>query len=294
MAYKNGLTVNFIDVGTGDCIFIRLPDGKNALIDVGQSTSLNYANIKTVLNAYSVKSVDYLILTHPDTDHIGNGLNMLNDYNVLKVFLPNVATRFNFSVYNQIKEIIEYKGIAYEYSQPFKKIIDEDYFIYFLSPIGANNVNDYYTDFNLSKSPNDEQQNNLSPIIYLEYKGVRFLFTGDAYASQERLLLYYYDAGIMQNFLPGLNLKNVDVLKVAHHGSKDSSCAEFLKLVSPKTAVISVGGNNSYGLPATDTINRLIEYGDNCEILRTDVHGTVSINVEEDGIYSIYKYSEQD
>ena len=85
-AYKEGLSVNFINVGNGDCIYLSLPDGKNMLIDRGENINDNYLYVKEILNAYSVDEIDYFVLTHPDVDHVGNATNIAQDYKIKRHF----------------------------------------------------------------------------------------------------------------------------------------------------------------------------------------------------------------
>ena len=86
-----GLSVHYVDVGQGDAIFIRLPDGKNIMIDCGVSSNENFQAIKSVLSAYSVNVIDYFVLTHPDSDHVGNAAELLGAFNVGEFFIPHVV-----------------------------------------------------------------------------------------------------------------------------------------------------------------------------------------------------------
>ncbi len=286
--FENGLVVTFVDVGHGDCTFIRLPDGKNMLIDVGVQSEGVYANVQAVLKAYSVDTIDYLVLTHPDSDHIGNGQAVVEDYNIKRAFLPDLKSKELYANFHAIKDSLLQAGAVVNFSKPFLKIEGSDYFIGFLSPVGSLRIDGYYGDFNITLNPTASQENNLSPIIYLEYRGVRFLFTGDADSSQEALVLRHYNLDEYKWAMPDVDLSNVDVLKVAHHGSSDSSSEDFLRLLSPKIAVISVGGNNAYALPSTETINRLRSVCADCDILRTDIHGNVTVHVTDYGKYNVY------
>jgi competence protein ComEC len=127
--------------------------------------------------------------------------------------------------------------------------------------------------------------------VYLEYKGVRFLFTGDNSSQKEQKLINDYKSGAIERFLFNkevtVNLESIDFLKVAHHGSDDSTCADFLALTRPKNAIISVGGNNIYGHPSTSTLVKLEVANENVNVLRTDVKGTISVMVNKQGIVNV-------
>ena len=279
------LVVAYVDVGMGDCTFIKLPDNKCMMIDTGEDVSNNYSKIRQFLDNYSVKSIDYLVLSHVDRDHIENTIKLLEDFSVRQTFIPKILNKDLYTAFSNVVDNLVNKNVSIKYSMPLINLSGEDYSIYFLSPNG-NQMDDYYAEFNSSVMPNADQINNLSPIIYLEYKGVRFLFTGDVNYSQENRLLTNYNVGLYSEFLPNINLENIDVLKVAHHGSNDSSTTNFLSLVNTKTAIISVG-SNSYSLPSTSMINRLKTISPNCGILRTDLNGSIIISVSKDYQYKI-------
>ena len=282
--YK-GFSVHFLDVGQGDAIFIRLPDGKNMIIDCGANDlqGKNYQLIKNYLNAYSVKKIDYLVLTHPDGDHVGNAEQVLNEFSVGCAYIPNINQSLyeNFPEHQAILGVIERKGIESQYSDKFKYIVGEDYGFAFLSPLPINFPDSSYAELNAQTVASDSAINNLSPIIYAEISGVRFLFTGDAEKSQEEIVLNNYSAGTYQSYFIGkginINLENIDFLKVAHHGSKDATKQEFLNLIKPKSAVISLGGNNYYGHPTSEVLIRLETVNPDYNLYRTDVFGTVSV-----------------
>ena len=290
----SGFSVHFIDVGEGDCIFIRLPDQKNVLIDCGSSNKQVFDEISSFLHTYDVKTIEYLILTHPDGDHVGNAKAVLENFDVGLVYHPHIMDKMleYFPQYKNAFDVIEQKNISHTVSDCFKYIKGSNYQLVFLTPYPKSNINEgAYNDFNSALLPSETQINNLSPIIYLEYAGVRFLFTGDASTSQENLALLnvkdmLYNLQLNQNGL-SVNLNGIDFLKVSHHGSNDSTSAEFLEVLKPKNAVISVGGNNSYGHPSTQLLQRLLDANANYKLFRTDVHGTVSVGVSEHGNITI-------
>ena len=167
-------------------------------------------------------------------------------------------------------------------------VYGEDYYLIMLSPENYRNKDSAYYKVNFSIDPLPDDINNISPIIYLDYKGVRFIFTGDAGFSQEKVALNNIDTGIVNRFLQKqdkvpVNLTDIDFLKVSHHGSNDASGNEFLQRITPKNAVISVSGTNSYGFPKDETLSRILAANENCNLYLTCKKGTVSVYVNEDG-----------
>ncbi len=284
----NGFAVCFINVGQGDCALIRFDDGKTLLIDCGQNVSEYYKNVTDVFSRFGVKKLDYMVLTHPDSDHVGNAYKIIKDYGASIVFMPFIKNTGIFPTFEKAVDLIEDKGCQVQYSQMACKIQGENYYVGFLSPISESITNTYYDEFNLLSNPTDQQVNNLSPMIYLTYKDVRFLFTGDADKLQEQKVLEYYKTDIINLYHKDrVNLYDIDFLKVGHHGDEDSSSQPFLDILKPKNAIISVGGNNVYGHPSTRVINRITTTNENCRILRTDVLGNVYVSVDKNGEYKI-------
>lgn len=282
--YKN-FSVNFLDVGEGDCIFIRLPDGKNMLIDCGLNDyyEQNVKYVKKFLNAYEVDKIDYLILTHPDVDHVGNAREIINSFDIEKVFIPYIykSQLDNFLPFKNVLNLIEQKQINYEISDITKSIVGKDYFFVFLSPYDIVNTESSYNKILQNQIPTEKDINNLSPIIYFECFGEKFIFTGDAEREQELLVVNNYNSGVYNYYHKNkpfsVSLENVDFLKVSHHGASDASCKEFLSLLNPSNAIISVGNENFYGHPASETLLRIQEFCPNNTLYRTDRLGTITI-----------------
>ena len=243
VSIKDNLVVHFISVGQADAVAINLPDGKVLLIDAGyRNTNVslnNYINDKVINNNLN-KNVDYLILSHADLDHSGGARKLIKELNVKKVYLPTFNTEKE-----QYLELLQDVNDNCEY-----EMVDKD--------LNISNGN-YKID--IINSPLKDTSNNSSAIVKIEYKGKSFLFAGDINFKVEKLLIDEYG-----DFL------DVDILKVAHHGSKFSSSEDFLKVVTPEYAVISVG-NNPYGHPTSETINNLENVG--AKILRTDIEGNI-------------------
>ena len=238
---KNALIVHFISVGEGDAAAINLPNGEVILIDAGvnysASTLTNYVN-NYVLNNDRDKDIDYLILSHADSDHTGGAINLLQSFNVEKIVMPTMDV--TTAGYTQLKDYISTKN--YPIIEPE---IDKIY-----SVAGCNieflNAGEYSTS------------NDNSHVVKLSYLNASFLFTGDISSNVEADLVNKYGQKL-----------DVDVLKVAHHGSDTSTSKIFLQATTPDWAVISCGENNSYGFPTLTVLENLNEQ--NVNVCRTDL-----------------------
>ncbi|MGN0551517.1 MAG: ComEC/Rec2 family competence protein [Acutalibacteraceae bacterium] len=238
---KQGLYVHFIDVGCADSVLIT-ENNNNILIDCGnaslRSRSLEY------LKDNNIKSLDLLILSHTDKDHIGSAQDIIDKINVNKIIYPIKAENESEddSVLTSLISRAESLNIPYSELTAPQHLKVGDLTLHILSPLKQY------------KASNDT-----SLVIRMEYKNTSFLFTGDAQKAE-------YD--ILES---GADIKS-DVLKVAHHGSKTSTGDGFLKAVSPEYAVISVG-NNIYGLPSYEIIDKIEQTG--AKVLRTDKSGSI-------------------
>lgn len=296
--HYDGFSVNFIDVGTGDAIFINFADGKTMLIDCGEKNTRNFNSVKRYLDEYTNGILDYLVLTHPDADHVGNAAQIIESYIVNTAFVPyiNERLRGNFNLYNQAYTLLEESGAEIKISAVGRNVCGEKYSFIMLSPNAKGTTDSAYDTFNSYEDPPDGVRNDISPIIYLEYMGVRFILTGDAGFSQEKVALDNVKTGITDGVLQNkgkdkINLTDIDFLKVSHHGSNGASGAEFLQALSPKNAVISVGGDNAYGFPTKDTLSRIAAANENCSVYLTSVCGTVSVFVDESGRAAVHTAS---
>lgn len=234
------LEVHFIDVGQGDSILIKQGE-HNMLIDAGDNHKGK--DVVDYLRNENIKSLDYVIGTHPHADHIGGLDDVINSFEISKVIMPDKmhTTKTFEDVLNAIysKNLKITKAVAgNEYELGNAKFT-------VLAPI----------------SNNDSNLNNHSVSIRLEYGNNSFMFTGDAenIAEQE----------IVNN---GMNIQ-ADVLKAGHHGSNTSNSDSFVNKVNPQYVVIQVGEGNKYNHPNTDIIEKFENM--EIEIYRNDLHGTV-------------------
>ena len=239
--------VIFSDVKQGDSLVIRILN-KNILIDTGgisNYNNLNYDLSKNVLIPFfkseGIKKIDYLVLTHGDYDHMGEAINLVNNFKVDKVI-------FNCGPYNDLeKELI--------------KVLDKKKIKYY-SCIKELNIDKNKLYFFQTKEYDNENDN--SNVIYTELDGYKFMFMGDASTTTEHEILNEY------------NIPNIDVLKVGHHGSRTSSSKEFIDEINPKYSIISVGKNNRYGHPNKEVLNTL----ENSKIYRTDQDGSIMFKIK--------------
>lgn len=238
--------LHFIDVGQGDCTLIEA-NGHYMLIDAGERDQTE--TVISYLKAQGVSNLDYVIGTHPHSDHIGGLEGVIREFKVADVLLP------------------EKEHTTRTYEQLLDAIADRNCKI--TIPKAGESYSLGAASFQII-SPNrdyDDNLNNWSIGIRLVFGETSFVLCGDAEKEAEEDML----SG-------GLALK-ADVLKVSHHGSSTSSSPEFIQAVSPRYAVISCGKNNDYGHPHKETLDLLEKQG--IRVLRTDQLGTIVI--ESDG-----------
>ena len=237
----SGLDVHFIDVGQGDSILAE-SDGHYMLIDAGENDQAG--TVISYLKAEGVTKLDYVIGTHPHSDHIGGLDKVIDTFPVDKVLLPPVehTTR----TFEDVLDSIASRGLKITKPKPGNSYDLGNASFTILSP-----VKDYGNDLN-----------NWSVGIRLTYGDNSFVMCGDAENQAEEDILN-----------SGAVLK-ADVLKAGHHGSSTSTSNAFLKKVSPSWVVIQCGKGNSYGHPHKETMEKLKKAG--CQILRTDEEGTIT------------------
>lgn len=246
---KNGLLkVYFLDVGQGDAMFIEAPNGNQILIDGGPNNQV-LSELGKIMPFYD-HDIDLISLSHPQEDHAAGLLEVLKKYDVKNILWAE--GEYNSPIFSSWREAVKEEN-ANEIDAVAGKIIDlgSGAILTILFPINS-------TAGTFVKNPNDN-----SVIVSLEYKGNRFLFTGDTEAAVERKIV-----GM------GVDLK-ADVLKVGHHGSNTSTTDGFLSAIKPQVAVIEVGAKNRYGHPRKEVLDRLEKNG--IKYYRTDTDGMVEI-----------------
>ena len=189
-------------------------------------------------------------------------------------------------------QVIEDKQIDYSYTQVGQSIVGSDYAVAILSPDEIMSNTGAYSIFNSQLEPTKEQADDLSPIIFVECLKVRFLFCGDAGKSQENFVLRLYESGYYANAFANkvtVNLSNLDFYMLSNGGDNYGNSYEFLSVVYPNNAIISVGGNNSYAHPSSIVLESLFEIAPSCNLYRTDVYGTISVEVYDNRDFQVVK-----
>ncbi|MGN1340163.1 MAG: MBL fold metallo-hydrolase [Oscillospiraceae bacterium] len=233
------LKVHFIDVGQGDSCFIELPNGETMLIDAGER---EYGDaVVTYIYEQGYGGLDYVVATHPHSDHIGGLEEVLTTLPAGGLYLP--PDHADTTVYENMLSAAESSSV------PLKEVMAGDVIL---------SDGDLTAEVVAPKEPDEDNSNNNSVVIKLTFGETVFIFTGDAEKKEED--------GIWTNI-------KCDVLKVGHHGSKTSTSANFLKKTEPEYAVISCGPGNSYGHPTDAVLKRLDKKG--IRVFRTDIQGTV-------------------
>ncbi len=238
--------VSFIDIGQGDSILITTADSRTILIDAGPP--LAAGALVSYLHNRMVTVIDALFVTHPDSDHLGGAADVIRDFTVLSVYHPGVAK--NTSSYRSFIQAAQDEGC------PVQTAAD----------IHAGDLLELTTSATievLSIDPTASDVNDASIVLEMRTLTKSFLFTGDISSEVESRLMADHSFDL-----------DVDVLKVAHHGSRYSTSNAFLEAVSPEIAVICVG-ENSYGHPTNETLSRLFDH--DATVLLTDQMGTIDI-----------------
>jgi competence protein ComEC len=258
-SYKKGMKFVMLDVGQGDALFIESPTGVQILVDGGPP--------KEVLNKISQvmpfwdRSIDAILITNPDQDHIGGLVDIVKYYKVGQVFEPGT---FNESdTYKNLKKEIENKNIS---RTDLKKgmVLDLGRGVFLETLFPDRDVSSFST-------------NDGSIVARLVYDDVSILLTGDATEKTEKLVL--------ENNL--IDKIDSDILKVPHHGSKSSSSYHFIEAVSPEYVLVSLGEDNKYGHPHQEVLNRFEEFG--IKVLRTDEKGTIILKSDGKGYDFLFK-----
>ena len=248
----HNLQITFLDVGQGDGICMELPDGRVYLMDGGSSDVSKVGNYRLVpfLKAKGIRKIDAVFLSHGDADHINGIAELLEEkqMSIDCICLPAGA---------ELEEFAEITDLAKARNISVRTIQAGDFW--------ENNGTKFWC---LNPADVTESGNAASVVLYMEYQNFSMLLTGDLEGEGEKSVA----ALLRSNAITGIS-----VLKVAHHGSKNSTKEEFLRQCSPAVAVISCGEHNTYGHPHKETLERLNDMG--TAIYRTDCSGAVQITV---------------
>lgn len=244
---SNELEVVFLDIGQGDAIFIETPSNHQILIDGGPNMKV-LEGLGNNMPFYD-RTIDLVILTHPDHDHMGGLIEVLKNYEVESILWTGVLK--DGAEYEELKSIVKEKEVNVFVAKLGQKILSGKSFvmdvIYPLESFENKTVKDF---------------NSTSIVNRIFFGNHVFLLTGDASKKVEKQLIDRFDL-------------KADVLKLGHHGSKTSTDKSFVQNLGPSIAIISVGKDNRYDHPHPEVIEILDEYGIN--ILRTDELGDIKI-----------------
>lgn len=235
---------HFIDVGQGDAILITTSEG-NILVDTSEKGAQD--QLDGYLKAAGVESIKYLVLTHPDADHIGNAQYIVENYTVEKVVMSEYANASTQTFINLI-DSIELRQIEV-----------------LLLGVGDSFELGGVQNYVLAPAEDYDDNNENSLVIRSSFGETVVMLTGDAEKESE--------ADIVGGGRWNKATLRSDILKVGHHGSNSSTTEEFLDAVSPKYAIISCGSDNKYGHPHYETMDLLAEKG--IEVYRTDLQGSI-------------------
>lgn len=252
---KDKLIIHYINVGQGDSELIQYKD-KNMLIDSGPYSSKN--TLIKYLKSAGIKKLDYVIVTHPHEDHIGNISDIIKEFEIGEFIAPKISS--NSSTYSSMIKNLKSKKLKIIVAKPGYNIdLHPDLKCEILAPNNTiyDNINNY------------------SVVNKLSYKNTSFLFTGDAENLSENEM-------IQKNY----NLK-ANIIKLGHHGSNTASSNEFLKKVNPSVAIISCAKKNKYNHPSPETIKKLKKM--NIKLYRTDIDGNIVLFTDGDEIKKLNK-----
>ena len=281
-------SVHYIDVNHGDCVLICFPDGLTVMIDGGKKSTSTFTKINNYFKEYEVDKIDYYIITQPETEHIGNMLNVLEKVEIGRVYAPLISNIDYFASYKKVVNKLTEKSVPIVVSEMGQVISGDNYKLYFLSPLSTEIKESSYNKLNDSKEKTEELINGISPILYLEYSGVTFTFSGDANSQEEKRVAEYIKTGFYKTYFGSqFDIGEIDYYMASNHGDKNNNAIELLKILRPKNSIISVGGENLNGLPSTETIKRINSIKLEANIYRTDTCGTISVFVDELGNQSI-------
>ncbi len=258
----SSLRVHFLDIGQGDATLIDFPDGQQMLVDCAIDARILEA-LGRAMEFYD-KTIDYLVVSHPDLDHYGGCQDVLDRFEIKQI----IMTGYGKSENTTWKSFLA----AAEAEHAERKYITERQ----IWNIASSTVDFLYPDHDVELDPKipgiatKDESNNTSIILKLGYGKHTLLLTADMGVDLEQYLLQTYQDAL-----------NVDILKIGHHGSAGSTGDQFLHIVTPYDAINSSGVGNSYGHPSRRVLKRLERAS--TTLWRTDIQGDILLKMTEDG-----------
>ncbi len=243
-------TIHFLDVGQGDSTLISLPSGEIILVDAGGPSA--GPKVSGYLKNLGISRIDHLIFTHPHDDHIGGIVPIMQEFDVIKIY----DNGFSHSESDIYKEYIS--------------LIKEDLSIYHILRTGTSLIfGDLRLEILNPQPPPTGNHNRDSIVMKVNYGNINVFMAGEMESNIERDLLKRF---------PDLSSR---ILKVSHHGDRNSTSDEFLKSLSPEIAIISVGEANIYSKPHQEVLQRLKSAG--VKVYRTDINGDIIMKTDGKG-----------
>lgn len=258
----SGLQITMVDVGQGDCIYLTEDSGVHILIDGGSSDKNDVAKYQMMpyLKYEGVSYLDAVVVTHPDNDHISGICVLLEEMNTSGItigtlYLPDIGESGRNEEFHELVRLARIAGVPVRYLSVGDILHCGRVMLTCIHPV---------------KGWDSEEPNTYSTVLYLTYGDFTALFTGDLEGEGEKLV----QESIAEN---PLEEGGITLLKVAHHGSKNSTGTDFLQTVNPQIALISSGRNNRYGHPHEELLQRLADCG--CFIYQTRESGAITVRV---------------
>lgn len=260
---QDEVKLTFLDIGQGDATFIKFSNGEQMLVDCSEDARILEA-LGRVMPYYD-HNIDYLMVTHPDSDHYGGCQDVLERFDIAHIVYTGFKKE-NDSRWDSLLQAIDAEKAQYH------EIKSEDVW-----NIASTTLHFFYPDHPLAFDPSipgyakEVGPNNTSIVFSLAYASSSILMTGDAEETLEKYLLATYADQL-----------DTDVIKLGHHGSDSSSIQQFLDMVTPTHAIASAGLNNKFGHPSRRVLKRLERASST--VWRTDLQGDIILRIGIDGI----------
>lgn len=265
-----GFEAHFVDVGQGDAILLKFPGNVEVMID-GGTTSSGLADYRTELVGYlndvvSDDTIEYMIVTHPDTDHYNMLEAVMDAFVVGEVYYNDCDKNTTYSKFqDHVLEELGDEGTAIDADgETYKVLNTESYSLTVYAP--------GYDRFNTGDMTeyDAEESNGMSPFVVVETLNRTLIFTGDATVETEEWFMSAYSGSL-----------DVDFIKIGHHGSDTSTSQEFLNFVNPEYCVIMCDDGSAYEHPSATVMNRLFDKG--VVTYRTNRHGNIVLYIDASG-----------